>query len=292
MSADWRTLPSLTALRAFEATASHGGFAGAARALNVTHAAVAQQVRALEAELGVSLAVRTGRTVSLTDAGARLASALADGFATIAGAVEEVREQGLGRPLRIVARPFLVDRLIMPNLAQFWRMHPGVEISILPRRDFTGLEPGSFDIAIPSLRDGETPDMPGTEYRLIARVPTVAIASPDLIAREGDDLLQLPWLWHDEDMDLKLAVIAESGLPVERLRQVRIGSPNLQAEAVRQGIGVALFNASIARFDIEAGDVIALPTPHSAYVVYYAVCPRGPRHPLSDPFVAWLEDLI
>ena len=48
---DWRSLPSLTALRAFAATAELRNFSQAARALNVTHAAVAQQVRALEERL-------------------------------------------------------------------------------------------------------------------------------------------------------------------------------------------------------------------------------------------------
>ena len=48
MATDWRNIPSLTALRAFEATADLRSFSQAARVLNVTHAAVAQQVRALE----------------------------------------------------------------------------------------------------------------------------------------------------------------------------------------------------------------------------------------------------
>ena len=48
---DWRDIPSLSALRAFEAAARLESFSGAARALNVTHAAIAQHVRALEDEL-------------------------------------------------------------------------------------------------------------------------------------------------------------------------------------------------------------------------------------------------
>lgn len=292
MLPDWKALPSLTALRAFEATARHGGFAGAARALNVTHAAVAQQVRGLEADMGVSLAVRTGRSVSLTEAGTRLAAALSDGFGTIAGAVEDLRVQGAERPLRIVGRPFLVDRMIMPNLAQFWKMHPGVEISILPRRDFSGLQAGSFDLAIPSLHPDDEAAPPGSEAQELARIPMVAIASPDLVAREGTDPLRLPWLWHDEDMDLKLRLMKGSGLPVDALKQTRIGSPNLQVEAIRQGIGVGLFNARIARQDIEAGDVVELALPHSVDVVYYAVIPKGPRHPLVDPFTKWLTSII
>ena len=51
--------------------------------LNVTHAAVAQQVRALETELGVALLRREGRAVVLTAEGARLAAALAEGFGTV-----------------------------------------------------------------------------------------------------------------------------------------------------------------------------------------------------------------
>ena len=56
-----------------EATATEGSFAGAARALNVTHAAVAQQVRSLEAHLGVRLTARQGRGIVLTPAGEELA---------------------------------------------------------------------------------------------------------------------------------------------------------------------------------------------------------------------------
>ena len=58
---DWLHLPPLSALRAFEAAARLGGFSAAARALNVTHAAVAQQVRALEEHLGAPLIHREGR---------------------------------------------------------------------------------------------------------------------------------------------------------------------------------------------------------------------------------------
>jgi len=70
---DWRTLPSLSLLRAFDATARHGSFAEAGRALNVTHAAVTQAVRALEVDRGLTLVRRVGRTVDLTEAGAALA---------------------------------------------------------------------------------------------------------------------------------------------------------------------------------------------------------------------------
>ena len=72
-----RRLPSLKALRAFEAAARHGSFSEAARELNVTHAAISHQIRALEEELGAALFHRTGRHVELTERGVSVALSLA-----------------------------------------------------------------------------------------------------------------------------------------------------------------------------------------------------------------------
>ena len=80
---DWTKMPSLTALRAFEAAAQSGSFSAAARSLNVTHAAVAQQVRALEDYLGLVLIHRSPRGVALSADGKALADSLRDGFLAI-----------------------------------------------------------------------------------------------------------------------------------------------------------------------------------------------------------------
>ena len=67
---EWTGLPSLNSLRAFSAVAETGSYSQAARQLNVTQAAVSQQVKSLEARLGVSLVVRVGRGITLTSEGA------------------------------------------------------------------------------------------------------------------------------------------------------------------------------------------------------------------------------
>ena len=74
---DWRTMPSLGALRAVAALAETGSFAKAGAALNVSHAAVSQRVRGLEETLGVVLLAREGRRAQLTPEGARRMSAKA-----------------------------------------------------------------------------------------------------------------------------------------------------------------------------------------------------------------------
>ena len=70
---DWRHIPSLSALRAFEACARYESLSGAAKALNVTHAAVSQHVRTLEARFGLALIERRGRGIGLTSEGVQLA---------------------------------------------------------------------------------------------------------------------------------------------------------------------------------------------------------------------------
>jgi LysR family glycine cleavage system transcriptional activator len=85
---DWRSLPPLSALRAFAALAETGSFTRAGAALNVSHAAVSQQVRGLEERLGVRLVAREGPRGTLTPEGERLAAALQTAFAGIARAVD------------------------------------------------------------------------------------------------------------------------------------------------------------------------------------------------------------
>jgi len=73
---EWQTLPPLTALRAFAALAETGGTVAAGARLNVSHAAVSQQVKQLESHLGVALVDRSGRQLRLTAEGPVLAEAL------------------------------------------------------------------------------------------------------------------------------------------------------------------------------------------------------------------------
>lgn len=72
-----RTLPSLVALRAFDAAARHLSFKAAAEELGVTSTAISHRVRDLEGQLGVALFERRVRAVALTEPGTRLAAATA-----------------------------------------------------------------------------------------------------------------------------------------------------------------------------------------------------------------------
>ena len=291
MSVDWRSFPSLAALRAMEATAAEGSFAGAARALNVTHAAVAQQVRALEVHLGVRLVARQGRGIVLTEAGERLADALLDGFGRIERAMESVSESEAKRGLRITTTQFLADVVIMPNLSQFWEKHPGVEIGLFPVRTFVDLEREGFDCGIRVLPPGVEPGWPGLEHRFLKSTTMLMVGSPELVGDGTSDPQDMPWLDH-ENMSPKDQVMRAYGLDLERLNWVRIGSAQLQLQALKQGLGLSLFNERIARPFLESGELKQMSRRLEGYLDYYAVWPKGPRNPLVDDFFDWLAELL
>src|SRR5258706_3810360 len=91
------TLPPLNALRAFEAAARHLSFKLAAHELHVTPAAVGQQVKALEARLGVRLFERLHKQLILTAAGQAYLPGIADGFRRIADATSQLKPAAPGR---------------------------------------------------------------------------------------------------------------------------------------------------------------------------------------------------
>ena len=129
---NWKDIPSLAALRAFEALARHGSLSGAARELNVTHAAVSQHLRQLESALDEPLARREGQGMALTDAGRDLALALGEGFARIAEGVAQLRDRRAQRLVVVALTPSFAESWLMPRIGGFWSAHPEVEIRLAP----------------------------------------------------------------------------------------------------------------------------------------------------------------
>ena len=286
----WRDLPSLSALRAFDATARHGSFAEAGRVLNVTHAAVTQAVRGLEADLGVQLVRRAGRTVSLTEAGERLARALDDGFGTVATGIAALRQAETRRVLRVTTTTFIAETHVMPRLPEFWARHPGIEVALSPSPSRVDILREGFDMAIRALSDGWT-EAPDEEIRPLARIPLLAVCAPALVAGRTVDLQTMPWIiggdspWDTEQL-------GGTGIDPARLTRVQVGSPHLEMSACRQGLGAMLATEIICRADLEAGRLVRLPLEGLPVVTYAAVLPRGPRRATVDQFADWLATIF
>ena len=277
-------MPSLSALRAFHATAERGSFVNAAHSLNVTQAAVAQQVRGLEAELGLRLTERAGRSIRLTADGRQLAEALRDGFGRIAAGVDAVRAAEETRALRVSATPGITSKVLLPKLADFWVKHPGIGVTIVPDRRNVDLIAEGFDLAIRAVElDGE---MPGTKSEVLVKSPIIAVASPDLISQRGTDPRQLPWLTRDE---FELGALRSAGFDPDGLTFRNIGPPSLEPAAARMGYGVMICPEIMARADIATGDLVRLDMPDLGMMAYDVVTPSGHVRPSASAYIAWLR---
>lgn len=286
----WRDLPSLSALRAFDATARHGSFAEAGRALNVTHAAVTQAVRGLEAELSVQLVRRAGRRVGLTEAGERLARALDEGFSTLSGGIAALRQTEARRILRVTTTTFIAETHVMPRLPEFWASHPGIEVALSPSPAQVDLVREGYDMAIRALA-GTNEDPPELEMRHLARVPLLAVCAPSLVARHHGDPQAMPWIvdrtaiWENQQL-------SAAGLDPSRLDRVQLGSPHLELSAARQGLGAILSTEIVCRGDLETGRLVRLPLSGLPSLTYVCVLPRGLRRPAVEEFARWLASIF
>lgn len=113
-----RDLPSLNALRAFEATARLGSLSQAARQLSVTHGAISRQLKALEAELGITLFSKDGRNLKLTDAGVRLRDASTEAFDSLRQVCAELVVDETSAPFVLGCSGSLLARWFIPRLGR------------------------------------------------------------------------------------------------------------------------------------------------------------------------------
>lgn len=281
----WRELPSLSALRAFDATARSGSFAEAGRALNVTHAAVTQAVRGLEAELGVPLVRRLGRNVGLTPQGERLARSLHEGFGRIAEGIAELRQNENRRALRVATTAFIGQALILPRLPEFWARHPGIEVAMTPGFATVDLLAEGYDLAI----RGWPTQGPGIETELLAPTRWLVVGAPSLLGEGPVDVRALPWIVQDEERN---DVLRNAGIELEPSQLVTVGSPHLELSAAMLGLGLALAPEVIVRAELASGklrEVVVLGFPDAHY---YVTTPSGPRRAATGAFVDWVRSLF
>lgn len=143
-----RRLPPLNALRAFEAAARHHSFRTAAEELGVTPAAVGNQIRGLEARLGLPLFRRLNRSIELTPAGARLLPGLGEGFDRLAEAVATLGPAVEDRVLTVTVVPTLAARWLVPRLDGFRESKPEIVVRFDTAMHLVDLEREGVDLAI------------------------------------------------------------------------------------------------------------------------------------------------
>lgn len=285
-----KRLPSLLALRAFEAAARHGSFTKAAEELHVTQGAISRHVRALEEELRTSLFSRAHRRVELTAQGARLLPPLREGFERMAAAVEAVRAGRAG--LRVKALPTFSMRLLIPRLAGLRSACPDLDLHLVTSLHEADLDREDLDGAIIYRRHDE----PGAGDEVVLDERCVLVAAPSYLAdapplRCPADvarhrlLLNSPDAW---DWRSWAEIAGVRDLPLERGLVFDLDEPAIIAACA--GHGVALVASAFVERELRLGQLV-LPLPgHRVRLGHYhlARAPRARGDVRLDRLAAWL----
>jgi LysR family glycine cleavage system transcriptional activator len=170
-------IPSLNGLKAFEAAARHLNFRAAAEELGVTQAAVAQQVRGLEAELGVKLFERLPRVLALTGEGRSYIADIRRAFEIIGRATGDLKPQPVR--LTISTTPTFASKWLIPRLPDFTARHPDLDLHILATERISSFHADGVDLAV---RYGRPPFGAALATERLFEQKVVAVCSPMLMA--------------------------------------------------------------------------------------------------------------
>lgn len=192
-----RYLPSLKALHFFKVAGVKLSFKNAAHELNVTQAAVSQQIRSLETHIGKPLFIRLNRTIKLSDTGKILLPYIEQGFEQFYKGLSAISDDPNPHILRVSAIHSFTSLWLMPRLPKFQEKHPELMIQIAPSNELTDFETDEVDLGI---RMGLGNYAGLNEVKLMSD-ELVFVASPALIARlpkgkitHPKDLFSLPWI--------------------------------------------------------------------------------------------------
>lgn len=287
-----RRLPSLNALKAFEAAARHVSFTLAAAELHVTHAAVSRHIRELEVWTGTKLFHRTGRGVALTGPGEAFAKDLTPAFDALAEAalrfsVPRGREQ-----LVITSEVPFAALWLVPRLGGFTSQHPEIDFVLDPENRLVDFAKNEADLGIRYGRGGWA----GVDATMLIACHMSPVCSPALFRSLGiktpRDLLRAPLL-HDESKQLWIDWFKAAGIADPVVPNGPTLKGHLAIGAAEAGQGIALGD------EITAGDGIIkarLVQPFGVSVrehAYYLVRAAGTKDcKAAAAFRAWLIEEV
>lgn len=259
-----RKLPSLKALRTFEAVARHLSFTEAANELHVTPTAIGHQIRSLEEYCGQRLFNRSTRKVELTEVASRVLPVISHSFDQLAEASGQLMIQQSSSVLTLSVEPDFAARWLVGRLERFHQHCPGLEIRLDANMKVVNLSERSIDMAI---RYGDG-NYPGLKVHKLGQEEVIPVCAPSLLKgkkriREPDDLrwhkllhedwvLQAQQVWPSWKMWLKAA----GATRVDPVPGTHFSSASLAIQAAIAGQGVVLASAALVADDLEAGRLV------------------------------------
>jgi LysR family glycine cleavage system transcriptional activator len=281
----------LNALRVFEAVATRLSFAEAAEALNVTPAAVSQQIKALEEYLQIPVLRRSGRKVELTPEGAKLLPGVRAGLDDLVAALRETRMMRAGGVLNVSTLSSLLQKWMTPRLHRLHAKFPDLQVDWHTSREAVDFARSDFHAAV---RLGQNV-VPGLDFEHLMDEWLVVVASPQLFKKHGsiderDTLKGIPML---QAKDEPWSRFEKSAAPTPWPAGPTIIDDSVSVlSAVIEGLGYAPARWSIAAHDLQSGRlVLASKTIVPSRFRYWFVCPPSYSElPKVCALRSWLKE--
>lgn len=283
-------LPPLNALRAFEAAARLGSFSKAAEEIGVTQGAVAQQVRHLEAFLGLTLFRRLPQGVALTEAAQEARPRLSAAFDALALTVHELKASHAGRALTIAALPCIAQLWLSPRLSALQQAFPGLAISISAMEEPPTGRHDSFDLALFYLATPPADALALGEDTLFPVCAPVLARSLRTPADLAGLILLHDAVWRgDWARWLRRAGAGAGGIDPGRGPSYSLYA--LALDAALGGAGILIGRRSLVAPYLADGRLVQpfaeeLPSGDRLTIL---TAPAGKQHPRRAELVAWLE---
>ena len=257
-------LPSLNALRAFDAAARHMSFQAAAKELHVTPAALSYQIRQLEEGLDLKLFTRLNRAVELTQEGELIRPYIREGFAQFSEAVQKLNQKRTSNVLNISAGPALTSKILAPRLYDFILKFPEIDARISATLSLVDLQHQEFDIAI---RFGKG-DYPGCTSVKLFDEYVMPLCRPKFLEgpnaiKEPKDLANCTLIYDDTHKDnpeianWNTWLTAAGEKDLESQSSLHFNSADHALDAAAAGAGIVLGRELLAKGDIQAKRLVA-----------------------------------
>lgn len=231
--------PPLNALRGFEAAARLGSFHKAAEELHLTQSAISQQIRSLETFLEQPLFFRSGRSVSLTDAGHDLRSTTQSMLQQLSVGIRRLEQYRKPNQLVVNTTPAFARHWLLPRLGDFHRQYPDVDLWLFTSFDPPDMATQTIDLTI---RDDLTPQAE-CSHKILCRDSLYPACHPGLLNTPTD---QRTTLHGEREMDWSHWTVKGGANVGQRSNGLNFSDPGLLLDAACEGHGIALVSQLLA----------------------------------------------
>ena len=285
-----RHLPPLNALKAFEAAARSESLTRAAEELCVTQGAVSQQVKALEATLGIRLFFRERQRLVITEAGRDYLAVVRDALDRIAVGTERLVQRQTSGVLTISTSPDFAAKWLVHRLGRFAEAHPDIDLRVAATIQYVDFAREEVDLAV---RHGDG-NWPGLDVVRLCSEQLFPVCAPKLVSgrnriAKAADLLKFPLLrledWKNWSRWFDAAGVTATAVPGPVLNRA-----SMLIDAAVDGQGIALARTTLAAWDLINGRLVR-PIDVSLRMAntYWIVCPKATSAlPKIKVFREWL----